>query len=115
LPDENNESEKEQIRGREIMRLLHVYRGNAPDGLIDAALDGREKSSESVIKLYGFVLNHFGFDSKVTTTFWRICCEFLRNNTELTSAELGKIHSPFPRPGDRDWQCILDEMRERKS
>ena len=86
------------MRKQEIMRLLSIFRENPTDALLDVALDGREKSHESVLKLYNFVLNHFGSESKVTPTFWRVRCEFLRNNTELTSTELEKIHSPFPRP-----------------
>ena len=108
----NTQDEKEKLRSAEIVRLLYVARDTGSESLLDEALNGREKSQESVTKLYNFVLKNFGSESIVTAKLWDACVVFLRDNTELTSKELENIHGPFPKAGEPGFRSILDEMHD---
>jgi hypothetical protein len=115
---ENKDAElKEVIRGREIMRLMQLTRDESVENLLDAALAGRDKSVESVSKLYGFVLRTFGdtsgfTPSTVTRKFWNACSEFLRREAGLTDTELSKIKNPHPKAGEPGFRSVLDEFEE---
>lgn len=108
---------KESIIGREIFRLMDVSQNPKVEDLLDAALDGREKTIESVTKLYTFVLQKFGegvstagsIRSSTTDKFWAACSEFLRASG-MTDEELSEIRYPHPRPGEPGFRSILDEM-----
>ena len=108
---------KESIIGHEIFRLLDISQNPKIEDLLDAALGGREKTVESVSKLYSFVLRHFGEGvatagparSSTTDKFWEACSAFLRESG-MTDEELSKIRYPYPRAGEPGFRSILDEM-----
>lgn len=108
---------KESLVGREIFRLMDVSQNPKVEDLLDAALDGREKTIESVTKMYTFVLRHFGegvttagsIGSSTTDKFWQACGEFLRASG-VTDEELNRIRYPYPRAGEQGFVSILNEM-----
>jgi hypothetical protein len=108
---------KEGLVGREIFRLLDISQNPKTEDILDAALDGREKTVESVSKLYNFVLRHFAegattagpTGSSTTDKFWEVCSTFLRENG-LTDEELHHIRHPYPLAGEPGFVSILDEM-----
>jgi hypothetical protein len=107
---------KEGLVGREIFRLLDISRNPKTEDILDAALDGREKTVESVSKLYNFVLRHFGdFASNTPDTvvakFWNACSEFL-TASGWTTKQLDELRNPYPKAGEPGFRSILDEMRE---
>ena len=70
------DNQKEQIRWREVVRLMQLSRDESIDNLLSAALAGRETNVISVTKLYRFVLRNFGASdgmvpSKVTLKLQR--------------------------------------------
>jgi hypothetical protein len=99
---------KEKMRGQEIMRL-NALTGLSGDKLLDAALAGRDKSKESVTKLYSFVVKTFGYGT-ATDKFWEACSPIL--GATMSNAELEKLRSPFPKPGEPGFRSILDEMHD---
>lgn len=107
IDDSRDVQLKQQILDREFMRLFEIYR-DRPENILDEALSGREKTTESVMKLWGFVVKNF--TSQIRDRYWEACREFLVT-TGLNSKQLEKIRNPFP----EDSGSILDEMRERKS
>jgi hypothetical protein len=100
---------KEKLRGQEIVRLNALARDVSVDKLLDAALAGRDKSKESVAKLYSFVVRAFGYGA-ATDKFWEACSPFL--GATMSNAELAKLRSPFPKAGEPDFRSILDEMHD---
>jgi len=108
---------KEGLVGREMFRILEISRNPKIEDLLDAALDGREKTIESVSKLYNFILRNFGegaatdgpAGSSTTDKFWEACSVFL-HESGLTDEELHKIRHPYPRAGEPGFKSILDEM-----
>jgi hypothetical protein len=108
---------KESIVGREVFRLMDISQNPTIEDLLDAALDGREKTIESVTKLHTFVLQKFGegvttagaSGSRTTDKFWEACSEFLRASG-MTDEELNRIRYPHPRAGELGFRSILDEM-----
>ena len=108
---------KESLIGREIFRLLDISQNPKTEDLLDAALDGREKTIESATKLYTFVLQKFGegittagpAGSRTTDKFWEACSAFLRESG-VRDDELSKIRHPYPRAGETGFVSILDEM-----
>jgi hypothetical protein len=115
----NPQEEKERLIGFEIMRLLDLSRKTEVGGLLDAALAGREKTIESVVKLYNFILRNFGegittagsTGSSTTDKFWAACSEFL-GGSGVTDEELSKIRYPHPLAGSPGFRSVLDEMAE---
>jgi hypothetical protein len=102
--------DKERLRGLEIIRLLNISREHPVENILTEALDGREKSPESVEKLYGFVLRSFGPESQVTEKFWNACETFLRDNADLTDKQLEKIRFPYPLAGQPGFRSVLEEF-----
>ena|ERR1700693_428267 len=110
---------KEGLVGREIFRLLDISRNPKTEDVLDAALDGREKTIESVSKLYDFILRNFGegaatagpVGSSTTDKFWVACSAFL-GESGVTDEELHKIRHPNPRAGEPGFRSILDEMHD---
>jgi hypothetical protein len=108
---------KESIMGRETFRLLEISQNPKIEDLLDEALDGREKTVESVSKLYNFVLRNFGegkatagpAGSRTTDKFWQACSAFLRESG-MTDVELSRLRYPYPRTGEPGFVSILDEM-----
>src|SRR5690348_16885745 len=98
LMNTDDKEAREVAHGREIMRLVEVMRNNGPEGLLQAALDGRPATVESIQKLYGFALKNLSEPTR--DRYWKVVEEFLRANTALTSIELDNMHDPRPRPGD---------------
>jgi hypothetical protein len=113
----NPQEEKERLIGFEIMRLLDLSRKTEVGSLLDAALAGREKTVESVSKLFSFVLRNFGegvttagpSGSSTTDKFWEACSEFL-GESGVTDEELSKIRYPYPPAGSPGFRSVLDEM-----
>jgi hypothetical protein len=117
---DNKESElREQMRGQEISRLNLLARDLSADKLLDAALAGRDKSRESVTKLYGFVLRNFGegvttagsTGSSTTDKIWAACSAFLCESG-VTDEELSKIRYPYPLAGTSGFRSVFDELAE---
>ncbi len=110
---------KESIIGREIFRLLDISQNPKIEDLLDAALDGREKTIESATKLYTFVLQKFGegittagpAGSRTTDKFWEACSAFLRESG-VTDEEFSNIRYPYPRADEPGFRSILDEMHD---
>ena len=119
MTDKSEVEIKESIIGREIFRLLDISQNPKIEDLLDAALDGRAKTIESVTKLYAFVLQKFGegvttagpAGSRTTDDFWQACGAFLRESG-MTDEELSKIRYPYPRAGEPGFRSILDEMQD---
>jgi len=109
----NIENDKERARGREIMRLLDLGRNKVEEELLDAALDGRERTIQSVSQLYGFVLRSFGSESAITMKFWNAMLAYV-SSTTLTESEIEKIHSPLPQAGGPGFRSALDEVEEER-
>jgi hypothetical protein len=113
----NPQEERERLIGFEIMRLMDLARKTEVGSLLDAALDGREKTIESVSKLYDFILRNFGegaatagpAGSSTTDKFWVACSAFL-GESGVTDEELSKIRYPYPRAGEPGFKSVLDEM-----
>ena len=101
---------KEKLRGQEIMRLNILSRDLSVDKLLDAALAGRDKSKESVTKLYSFVVKAFGYGA-ATDKYWDACFEVL-SATGMTDEQLNAVRNPFPKAGSPGFRSIFDEMRE---
>lgn len=115
--DTNTNEERERLLGFEIMRLMEVSREHVPETLLDAALNGREKTAASVAKLFGFVLRTYGettgnTPSRVTAKYWDACSAFL-TDAGLTPEQLENIRHPFPLAGEPGFESILDEMHEK--
>jgi hypothetical protein len=107
---DNKEAElKEKIRGQEIIRLNNLARELSVDKLLDAALAGRDKSKESVTKLYSFVVKAFGYGA-ATDKYWDACSPIL--GATMSDTELEKLRSPFPKAGEPGFRSILDEMHD---
>jgi hypothetical protein len=106
---DNKEAEKEKLRGQEIMRLNTLARDLSVDKLLDAALAGRDKSKESVAKLYSFVVRAFGYGA-ATDKFWEACSPLL--GATMSNAELEKLRNPYPKAGEPGFRSILDEMHD---
>jgi hypothetical protein len=106
----DKESElKEKIRGQEIIRLNTLARDLSVDKLLDAALAGRDKSRESVTKLYSFVVKAFGYGA-AADKYWEACSPIL--GATMSNAELEKLRNPYPKAGEPGFRSILDEIRE---
>jgi hypothetical protein len=101
--------EKERTIGLEVMRLLTLEREGTTD-LIDAALSGREKSVESVGRMYQFVRRNFG-PGPTTDKYWSACVSFFKQQ-ELTTEQIEELRAEPPAPGDKNFRSILDEMRD---
>jgi hypothetical protein len=111
------DNQKEQIRWREVQRLMQLTRDESVENLLSAALAGREQSATSVSKLYHFVLRNFGdtdgmVPSTVTRKFKEACTSFLKE-AGLTQEQLEKIYRPYPVAGDPDFVSVIDEFREQ--
>lgn len=107
----NSEADaRESARGREIMRLNQLSRGNTTDSLLEGALDGRQRTVESVTRLYSFVLKNFGYGA-TANKYWLVCGTFLRGSG-MTHEELHKIEHPYPAAGEPGFRSILDEMND---
>ena len=107
---DNKEAElKEKIRGQEIIRLNNLARDLSVDKLLDAALAGRDKSRESVTKLYSFVLKAFGYGA-ATDKYWDACSPIL--GATMSDTELDKLRRPFTKTGEPGFRSILDEMHD---
>lgn len=113
----NPQEEKERLIGFEIMRLMHLSRNTEAESLLDEALAGKEKTVESVSKLFGFVLRSFGegvttagpTGSSTTDKFWAACGAFLRESG-ATDEQLNAVRNPFPKAGEPGFRSVLDEM-----
>jgi hypothetical protein len=107
---DNKEAEqKEKLRGQEIMRLCNLSRDLSGDKLLDSALAGRDKSRESVSKLYSFVVKAFGYGA-AADRYWDACSPILGET--MNDTELEKLRNPFPKAGDPGFRSILDEMHD---
>src|SRR5258708_16892050 len=95
---------KENIIGRETFRLLDISQNPKIEDLLDAALDGREKTIESATKLYTFVLQKFGegittagpAGSRTTDKFWEASSTVLRE-TGVHAEEVSNIRYTYSR------------------
>lgn len=102
----------ENLLGREIMRLMKASREHEGDALLDEALQGREKTVDSLTRLMSFLIKNFGpYGSIVTEKFWKTIKPFLEESG-VDPKDLKKIRYPYSKPGDTKFQSILDEMRE---
>lgn len=101
---------KSQALGREIMRLLGISRGPV-ESILDEALSGRERTTESLLQLYNFVVRNFGLSSTVTSRFWGAVGPRLRD-AGLTEKRLREIEHPYPLAGEPNFKSVLDEMAE---
>jgi hypothetical protein len=108
--DNKDVEHKEKMRGQEIMRLNILARDLSADKLLDAALAGRDKSKESVTKLYSFVVKAFGYGA-ATNKYWDACFEVL-SATGMTDEQLNAVRNPFPKAGSPGFRSILDEMHD---
>jgi len=107
----NNEAEiKDAILWREVMRLVALSRDNGLENLLDAALEGREKSPASVSKLYSFVRKYIG-EGTAADKYWRSCSTFL-SASGWTTEQLNELRNPSPQPGQPGFRSILDEMHD---
>jgi hypothetical protein len=107
---DNKEAElKEKIRGQEIMRLNILARDVSVDKLLETALAGRDKSKESVSKLYSFVVKAFGY-GQAADKYWGACSPIL--SATMSNAELEKLRNPFPKAGEPGFRSILDELHD---
>jgi hypothetical protein len=96
-----------------VMRLMKLSRDTAIEDLLEAALEGKSKTADTVSELYLFVVQTFGRDtnSDVSKKFWQVCGTFLAN-AGLTKEQLQKIRRPFPVPGEPGFRNILGEFRD---
>jgi|HubBroStandDraft_2_1064218.scaffolds.fasta_scaffold00704_2 hypothetical protein len=101
---------KEAMRDREVMRLIEVSRSNGQESLLDAALEGREKSPASVAKLFTFVRKNIG-EGNATNKFWNAAAPFLISSG-WSAEQLDKLRHPSPAPGTPGFRSILDEMHD---
>src|SRR3974390_1826675 len=105
--------DKEVLTGREIMRLLKVSRESAVENLLDDALVGRSKDTDTVTRLFRFVRDNFGpadlphgQGSDVTKKFAKAVAGFLQESG-VDSEQISKITNPPPAKG-----CVLDEFED---
>jgi hypothetical protein len=111
------DNQKEQIRWREVTRLMQLTRDEPIDNLLSAALVGWEQTVASVTRLFHFVLRNFGapdgmVPSTVTRKFKEACSSFLKE-AGLTQQQLEKVYRPYPVAGDPDFVSVIDEFREQ--
>ena len=106
----NTEPTKDQIRGREFMRLVKLYKDTGPEDLLDAGMNGREKTPGNVAKFYGVVLQLFGYGA-VADKFWKDACGPYLEDVGLDEKQLEEIRHPFPEHGEKGFRSILDEMK----
>jgi len=97
--------------GQELIRLTTLSRETSPESLLGEALAGHDRTVENVKSLFGFIVTNFGQEgSAVTEKFWRVIEPFLKESG-FNDQQLKKIRYPFPKPGDKHFRSILDEMR----
>jgi hypothetical protein len=105
----NTINEVEAMRDREVMRLVEVSRSSGFESLLDAALEGREKSPVSVSKLFTFVRKSFG-EGNATSKYWNACSSFL-SSSGWSAEQLNELRNPSP-AGTPGFKSILDELEE---
>jgi hypothetical protein len=104
------EPQKPDLVGREIMRLLQISHGPV-ENMLDESLAGRERTVESITKLFGFVVKNFGQDgSNVTEKYWAACKPFLEE-AFLNEKQLAAIRRPFKVYGEPGFKSILEEFQ----
>jgi hypothetical protein len=104
-----DEQQRPDVVGREIMRLLRISHGPA-ENMLDEALAGRERTFESITKLFGFVMKNFGQDgSDVTERFWKACEPFLEE-AGINEKQMESIRRPFKVYGQPGFRSILEEF-----
>jgi hypothetical protein len=111
----------EHTLGQEIFRLLKVAREAPAEGLLDEALAGRPKTSDTVSKLMSFIVKQFGQenaytgrrdqDSIVTTKIGDACSEFLAE-AGVDAKTIKAIRYPNPTPGTKSFRSVLPEFEE---
>jgi hypothetical protein len=108
--------QKEQLRWREVIRLMQATQDESVENLLSVALAGRETSVASVTKLYHFVLRHFGdtdgfTPSTVSRKFWQAASAYFTNEG-LTQEEQLKIKNPYPKAGEPGFRSVLEEFEQ---
>jgi hypothetical protein len=95
------------------VKLMKLSRDNSIEDLLEAALDGEQKTVDTVSELYLFVVGIFGRDTKsaISQRFWQVCGTYLAN-AGLTKEQLQKIRRPFPEFGEPGFRSIIDEFRD---
>ena len=93
---------KELIKDREMMRLVEVSRSTGFESLLDAALEGREKNTASVTKLFAFVRKNIG-EGNATTKFWNACSAYLIASG-WSAEQLNELRNSSPAPGTPGFQ-----------
>ena len=109
------DNQKEQIRWREVTRLMQLSRDESIDNLLSAALAGRETNVASVTKLFQFVDRHFSdtefAPSTVSRKYWQACSAYF-TEAGLTQQEQLKIKNPHPRAGEPGFRSVLEEFEQ---
>jgi hypothetical protein len=89
--------------GREVMRLRRLAVEHSGEQLLDAALEGREKTADNAVKLCKFVERAFGpatgtpgEASPTTKKFRDVVGAFLMDVAGIEEKKLDAILDPFP-------------------
>jgi hypothetical protein len=100
--------------GREIMRLLKICREASVENLLDEALAGRTKDTDTVCRLYRFVRDSFGpetlypnrpeLNSETTKKYLKACSAYLED-AGVDEKEIQKLREYGNSSG-----CVLSEF-----
>jgi hypothetical protein len=94
------------------MRLMKLARDGSADTLLDEALNGRDKTADTLTRLMSFLVQNFGQERSTTVDkYWKEI-EPVLEEFGVSDKDRRKIRRPFPKPGDKNFRSILDEMRE---
>jgi hypothetical protein len=94
---------------QEVFRILEVARAHAGDDLLEKALNGRQRTVQTVTQLFKVARLHFE-SGVVHNKICEACLSFLE--ATLGFDELQKLKNPYPKAGAPGFRSILDEMRE---
>jgi hypothetical protein len=90
---------------------MKLARDGPADTLLDGALNGRNKTVDTLTRLMSFLVQNFGQEGSTTVDkYWREI-EPVLEEFGVSKKDRERIRRPYPKPGDKNFFSILDEMR----